>query len=236
MSKGLKINRYEVFGKEGTDNIIYYDRYTHSVISGKEIKISDDLRDYPLFRNMRRNSIYPHNVLSKIKIPSFIIICFAGLSTLSFVLFTFIFAANTYKLHNMCFVPVIFFTAPFLILSVFLHELSHAIVAVSIGGYIAEIGFIKEGIHIRFFTKTLWQKSKKSLLPWYYFAGISMNMTLCVIGIALFVYAESLAGFTLFVINMCFVFLNSIPCKKRNTDGYNILKIIWRHKKSCLKG
>ena len=73
-------------------------------------------------------------------------------------------------------------------------------------------------------------------LPWYYFAGISMNMTLCVIGIALFVYAESLAGFTLFVINMCFVFLNSIPCKKRNTDGYNILKIIWRHKKSCLKG
>ena len=221
-----RCTRYERF--EASSGTRYYDRRNHAV--AKEI-ISEDTGAWEQ-EDICAASCYPHKLLSKIKIHPFMI----DLAIL-WILMGYIwhvadlrFVTAIPKGHGICYAAAV--ELSILVLSIFLHELSHGIAAVSQGAFVAEIGVAKAGLGFQYFTKVIWDSPSKWEKMRFFFSGVAMNMFLSVIGIVLFIDLDRQCGFYLYLTNTFFTVFNLLPVKCMNSDGYHMMQVVLKKKEN----
>lgn len=217
-----KEKRYEMFKKD--NKIFYYDRCNHCVVSKKGNSLGK--------REKYICAIYPNKLLKFIRIPQVFICFFFILSILLFCfsIINFIISFHYIKVLfvNINILYVIYI--PFIVLiSIFMHEVSHAITGSSLSGFVAEVGVVRKGVSVRFFTKLIWLIEKPLWKIEYYFSGIAMNMFLCGISIIIFNCYNNILLIFLFIINYVFVILNFVPISRFKSDGFNLLRLIKQH-------
>lgn len=108
------------------------------------------------------------------------------------------------------------------------HEFSHAVFAVSSGGFVGEIAAERIGHSLKFATKTVWLKENKTRKIEFYYAGIAMNMFLCGFSAFLFCFCEHVLTVFGFAANLVFVLINSFPCD--GSDGLKMLDMFLKRK------
>lgn len=220
----IKIKRYERFLLN--ERTMYYDRVLHSLVRYEKLEnnsvIPVRMKD---INNSLRLAIYPGCLLRYIKIPQLVIETLNAISIVSF-LGTIIMCMYDFSfIQKLDYFPSILITPILIFLSVFLHEIAHAIVGVNLGGFVAEVGLIKDKCHIRYYTKIYWDANHRAKVL-YYFSGIAMNMALGGGAFVIMKFSANAIWFLLFVVNVLLAFGNAMPNRKRNTDGYNITRNI----------
>ena len=129
-------NRYEHYKTPFGEMI--FDRQTHSLLNKETHEVnSNEIKTSP---NDVLFAIFPNQILSHIHLPSWLITVSIISSFILFIVLAVLFPKWIYPFQKKDFWPVIFIELPILIVSILLHELSHAVIATGYGGFVAEIG------------------------------------------------------------------------------------------------
>ena len=209
---------------------MYYDRVLHSLVRYENLEsismIPVRMKD---INNSLRLAIYPSCLLRYIRIPKLVIETLNAISIVSFLGIIIMCIYDISFIQKLDLFPSIYATPILIFLSVFLHEIAHAIVGVNLGGFVAEVGLIKEKCHIRYYTKIYWEANHRAKVL-YYFSGIAMNIALGGVAFVFMKFSANAIWLLLFVVNFLLALANAMPNRKRNTDGYNITRNIreWR--------
>lgn len=219
----LSRNRYEKFVKDG--KIYRYDRLNHRVSADSESSVPAEKNRAHVF------AVYPHRLLNRVKIPHAILRFWLVGSTIMFfwsICMFALFRADVKALFFQTRIADILCIPAIIALSVIAHEFSHAVFAVSSGGFVGEIAAERIGHSLKFATKTVWLKENKTRKIEFYYAGIAMNMFLCGFSAFLFCFCEHVLTVFGFAANLVFVLMNSFPCD--GSDGLKMLDMFLKRK------
>lgn len=101
-----------------------------------------------------------------------------------------------------------------MIVSILLHELSHAVIATGYGGFVAEIGIRKIKYGFKYYTRVFWGNVPINNKICFLLGGIAMNMWLSSFGCFIVYRYKLVCGFFVYITNVLLVMLNIIPQKK----------------------
>lgn len=199
-----------------------YDKQCKRILSAEEISKTDLNERMPI-----KAAVYPNTLLRRIAIPRKLIVCWNIIIFTLFIIFSYLFFSDR---NNFIISPSILeiIAIPFsVMLSIFVHELNHAIIASCIGGTVAEIGIHRKPISYK--TIVFFSQKTDADMCLFYSSGIVANMMLADICIILYSFTKVVLFFFFIISNYVLILLNSIPISPQN-DGYKILSIIRRHR------
>lgn len=223
-------NRYEHYKTPFGEMI--FDRQTHSLLNKETHEVnSNEIKTSP---NDVLFAIFPNQILSHIHLPSWLITVSIISSFIIFIVLAVLFPKWIYPFQKKDFWPVIFIELPILIVSILLHELSHAVIATGYGGFVAEIGIRKIKYGFKYYTRVFWGNVPINNKICFLLGGIAMNMWLSSFGCFIVYRYKLVCGFFVYITNVLLVMLNIIPQKKLNSDGYQIVVQLQKYKKNNL--
>ncbi|GEM_PF-2531446 len=214
-----KIARYECVDPLSN---IYYDRKTGNIIHNLELDKKDDIF-------YKQNiCLYPWNVISKIYTSRLVTIIYVTLSlSLYFAFICFTINKIRKEMLEFKIYPLILYTPLFIVLSIILHEFSHAMSAISFNGIVTEMGICKGHLGLRYYTRAFWQNKSKTARVIYYLSGPALNSAVFEISAILFVYINNGMLFMIMAINGALTFFNAFPLIKDN-DGNKAIRVLLR--------
>ena len=216
-----RYNRYELISLP--TGIKCYDRLNHSFVDYHSDIEQNEL--LPNFTSKRDNfCIYPYNALQRYRLPIWLCFAIISFSPILFILSIVLCRRGFLFNYHINFFPSVLFIPLLLAISIFLHELAHAVVGISLGSYVAEIGLAKKKRLARYYTKACWTDNDIKQKYLYYASGIAMNLMLAGFAVIFFFLSHSIIFFLFFIINAVFAVLNAIPNRLGNSDGYLLMK------------
>lgn len=211
----------------------YYDRLTSTIKTCYDLK-SDENYSSAISSAKKKyaRSLYIHTKPSKITdILSKAYVYFSLIITI--VLFP-IYIRYNINIENLNIVLLVCTFIISLLASLFLHELSHAIIAHFQGAYVIEIGIKIREHYPRYYAKVLWNdKFSVCKKITFYLAGVATQLYLFNILYLVYLGTYYSCVFISAMLNLFFVIINLIPLK--NSDGRNIAKLLIKQIRVKLK-